>query len=124
MEKNEIILHILAEYITNNPMCKEHLRAYHEAFIKYKKTNRTAAPEKLGISRSTLSKILKGDDSITVSSLKSFANALIESDCPLPDFRSELFKSCNACPVHRFLTKLLGLLYEEKWILSLLTGQS
>lgn len=116
MEKHDIILHLLAEYIAKDHADPTHLKAYQEILLRHLDTNKSSLPEIIGISRSTLNKILKGDPSISVNTLKIFAYAFIKSDCPLPDFHSELFETCRNCIEHRFVTRLIRLLYEENWI--------
>lgn len=116
MEKKDIFLRLLAEYITKDHADPKHLKEYQEALLRHLDTNKSSLPEIIGISRSTLNKILKGDQSISVNTLKAFAYAFIKYDCPLPDFHSELFETCSNCIEHRFVTKLIRLLYEENWI--------
>lgn len=123
MKNHDIILHLLAEYIAKDHADPTHLKEYQEILLRHLDTNKSSLPEIIGISRSTLNKILKGDPSISVNTLKIFAYAFIKSDCPLPDFHSELFEPCSSCIEHRFVTKLIRLLYEENWIPALASEQ-
>ena len=125
-KRKEVFFLILIEYLIgnykNNDLDEEslgrRLRAYYRLYVEYKKTHNPEEQKIMALSKSTLYKILKGDDTITVSSLKLFAYMIADSGCPLPSSRFEMLEICKNCTFFRFMTKVIGLIKEESWILN------
>ena len=105
-------LMILAEYIVKKPAALEHIIAYHKSFLKHRNVSKSVSATMLGISRGTMYKILRGDDSVSIYSLKTFLYALETSNCPVPNFHFA-YSNCNNCPELRFVHILLELAKNE-----------
>ena len=110
---NEATRIILAEYIAEDHVALDHILAYHKSFLEYERIKKTASAEKLGISRGTMYKILKGDHRVTVYSLRTFLNSLASSNCPVPEFHSMYIGKCSICPKHRFIEIICDALKKE-----------
>ena len=103
---------ILAEYIIKKQAALEHIIAYHKSFLKYRNVSKSGSANLLGISRGTLYKILRGDESVSIYSLKTFLYALETSNCPVPNFQFK-YVNCNNCHEHRFVQIILEAVKSE-----------
>ncbi|MBR4816580.1 MAG: hypothetical protein IKZ73_04845 [Lachnospiraceae bacterium] len=102
----------------NDEILAKRLRGYYDCYVEHMKSLNSDDRKEPELSKSTLYKILNGNGSITINSLRSFAYMITDSGCYLPLSQYEPPEMCKHCTKSAFISKLIELIKDENWIIN------